>query len=65
MAIYILGLSIRAFEVTVITIAKFLITCFVSEILKDKDTGSPLTWIFKNPRRNNSQTGKFLFVKKQ
>ena len=37
MAIYsYFGLSIRTFEVTIISIVKFLITCLVSEILKDK-----------------------------
>ena len=40
MAVYLyFGLSIRIFEVTVISVisvVKFLITCSVSEILKDK-----------------------------
>ena len=34
-------------EVTVISVVNFLITCLVSEILKDKDTNHPPSWIFK------------------
>ena len=34
------GLSIRTFEVTVISVAKFLIACLVSDIFKDKDKGT-------------------------
>ena len=32
------GLSIRTFEITGISVVKFLITCLVAELLKDKDT---------------------------
>ena len=39
MAIYFFsGLSVRAFEVIVISFAKFLVTCLVSEIWKANDT---------------------------
>ena len=37
----------RTFEVTVIFVVNFLITCLVSEILKDKDNSHPPSWIFK------------------
>ena len=44
------GLSTRTFEVIIIPVVKFLVTCSVSEILediKDKDTSHPPSWIFK------------------
>ena len=36
---------------------------FVSQILKDKHSGHPLSWIFN--RSMTSQQGKILFLKKQ
>ena len=51
MAIYFyFGLSTRTFEVIIIPVVKFLVTCSVSEILediKDKDTSHSPSWIFK------------------
>ena len=64
MAIYFyFGLSIRTFEVTIISVVKFSITFLVSEILKDKDTSYPPSWIFK--KSMTSQPGKIIFLKKQ
>ena len=50
-AICYFGLMIMIFEITIISVDKFLITCLVYEILKakkDKDTSHPPSWIFKN-----------------
>ena len=53
MVVYFLfGLSIRALEVTAICVVKFLITCLVSEILKNKagtikTASHPPSWILK------------------
>ena len=47
MAIFFLfDLSIRILGVTIISVVNVLITCLVSEILKDKDTSYPPSWIF-------------------
>ena len=51
-------LSIRTFEITVISVVKFLITCLVAEILKDKDT----TIVDKNRGKNRFVTQNNTFV---
>ena len=45
---YSIGLLIRIFKVTILSVVKFFITSLVSEILKDKDTSYSPFWIFKN-----------------
>ena len=61
MAIYFLfDLSIRTLEVTTISVDNFLITCLVSEILKDKDTNHTPSWIFK--KTMTSQVGEYFFL---
>ena len=56
----------RSFEVTIISVVKFLITCFVSDILKDikyKDNSNLPSWLFK--KSMTSQQGKILLLIKQ
>ena len=66
MAIYFyFGLSIRTLEVTVTSIVKFLITCLVSEILKDKCTGLVICHVGFLKKSMMSQQGKILFSKTQ
>ena len=56
------GLSTTAFEVTAISVVKFLITCLVSK-LKDKDNSHPPSWILK--KSMTSPQGKIVFLQKQ
>ena len=62
-----LGL-IRTFEVTIISIVQFFITCLVSEILMDKDTRHLPSWILMSQQGISSaivsQQGKILFLMK-
>ena len=54
---FLFDLSIRTLEVTIISV-NFLITCSVSEILKDKDSSHPPSWIFK--KSMTSRAGEIL-----
>ena len=67
MAIYFhFSLSTRTFKVTITSAFKFLITCLVSEILKDKKRQTlVIRYLGYSKKSMTSQQGKILFLKKQ
>ena len=59
MAVYFFfGLSVRTFEVIVISFAKFLIACLVYEIWKANDTGYPPSCFIISSILMTSQAGQ-------
>ena len=61
--VFFIGVLIRTFEISVISVINFLIRCLVSEIVKDKVPRHPPSWIFK--KSMTSQPGKLTFLLKK
>ena len=56
---FLFDLSIRNLEANIISVVNFL--CLFAEILKDKDTSHPPSWIFTKSMTSHKQGNIFSF----